>query len=147
MTYLFCHLWLFWAIAAVLCLIAELLTGGFFLLCFAIGAAVAAAIAPFAGFNMQLAVFAAVSVVCIFFVRPFAWHYLHRKDEHRVSNADAILGKTGLVSQTIEADGYGRVAIDGDDWKAQSEDGKEIERGKKVVVTGRDSLIITVKQS
>lgn len=147
MTYFICHLWLFWAIAAVLCLIAELLTGGFFLLCFAIGAAVAAVFASFVGFNMQLAMFAAVSVVCIFFVRPFALRYLHRGEDHRVSNADAILGKTGIVSQQIEADGYGRVAIDGDDWKAQSEDGKEIERGKKVVVIGRDSLIITVKQS
>ena len=147
MTYLMYHLWLFWAIAAVLCLIADLLTGGFFLLCFAIGAAVAAILAPFVGFNMQLAVFAAVSVVCIFFVRPFAWRYLHRHDEQRVSNADAILGKTGIVSQTIEADGYGRVAIDGDDWKAQAENGEEIERGKKVVVTGRDSLIITVKKA
>ena len=92
-----CNLWLFWAIAAVLCLIAELLTGGFFILCFAIGAAVAALLSPFVGFNVQLAVFAAVSVLCIFFVRPFALRYLHRDDDHRVSNADAILGKVGMV--------------------------------------------------
>lgn len=146
MTYLMCNLWLFWAIAAVLCLIAELLTGGFFILCFAIGAAVAALLSPFVGFNVQLAVFAAVSVLCIFFVRPFALRYLHRDDDHRVSNADAILGKVGMVSQVIESDAYGRVAIDGDDWKAQSENGEEIERGAKVVVTGRDSLIISVRR-
>lgn len=146
MTYLMCNLWLFWAIAAVLCLIAELLTGGFFLMCFAIGAAAAAVISPFIDFNVQLAVFAVVSVLCIFFVRPFAMRYLHRDDEKRVSNADAILGQTGIVSQVIEADGYGRVAIDGDDWKAQAEHGEEIERGTRVVVTGRDSLIITVRR-
>lgn len=146
MTYLMCNLWLFWAIAAVLCLIAELLTGGFFLMCFAIGAAAAAVISPFTDFNVQLAVFAVVSVLCIFFVRPFAMRYLHRDDEKRVSNADAILGQTGIVSQVIEADGYGRVAIDGDDWKAQAEHGEEIERGTRVVVTGRDSLIITVRR-
>lgn len=146
MTYLMCNLWLFWAIAAVLCLIAELLTGGFFILCFAIGAAVTAVLSLLLGFNMQLAVFAVVSVLCIFFVRPFALRYLHRDDDHRVSNADAILGKIGMVSQLIEADGYGRVAIDGDDWKAQAQNGEEIERGAKVMVTGRDSLIITVKR-
>ena len=146
MTYLMCNLWLFWAIAAVLCLIAELLTGGFFILCFAIGAAVAAVLSLLLGFNMQLAVFAVVSVLCIFFVRPFALRYLHRDDDHRVSNADAILGKIGMVSQLIEADGYGRVAIDGDDWKAQAQNDEEIERGTKVMVTGRDSLIITVKR-
>jgi len=141
-----CNLWLFWAIAAVLCLIAELLTGGFFILCFAIGAAVAAVLSLIFGFNVQLAVFAAISVLCIFFVRPFALRYLHRNDDHRVSNADAILGKVGMVSQVIESEAYGRVAIDGDDWKAQAENGEEIERGARVVVIGRDSLIITVKR-
>lgn len=146
MTFLIGNLWLFWAITAVLCLITELLTGGFFLMCFAIGAAVAAIISPIAGFNVQLAVFAVVSVLCIFFVRPFAIRYLHNDDEKRVSNADAILGAYGIVSQTIEPGGFGRVAIDGDDWKAQSEDGVEIGRGEKVVVVGRDSLIITVKR-
>lgn len=147
MTYLMCNLWLFWAIAAVLCLIAELLTGGFFILCFAIGAAVAAVLSLIFGFNAQLAVFAIISVLCIFFVRPFALRYLHCDDDHRVSNADAILGKMGMVSQVIESEAYGRVAIDGDDWKAQAENGEEIERGAKVVVTGRDSLIITVKRA
>lgn len=145
MTFLIGNLWLFWAITAVLCLITELLTGGFFLMCFAIGAAVATIISPIAGFNLQLAVFAVVSVLCIFFVRPFAIRYLHN-DEKRVSNADAILGAYGIVSQTIETGGFGRVAIDGDDWKAQSEDGGEIDRGEKVIVVGRDSLIITVKK-
>lgn len=115
-------------------------------MCFAIGAAAAAVVAPFAGFNVQLAVFAIVSTLSIFFVRPFALRYLHRDDEKRVSNADAILGQSGIVSQVIEANGYGRVAIDGDDWKAEAENGEEIELGAKVVVTGRDSLIITVKR-
>ena len=146
MNCIMCNLWLVWAIAAVLCLIAELLTGGFFIMCFAIGAATAAVVAPFAGFNVQLAVFAVVSTLSIFFVRPFALRYLHRDDEKRVSNADAILGQSGIVSQVIEANGYGRVAIDGDDWKAEAENGEEIELGAKVVVTGRDSLIITVKR-
>lgn len=146
MNCIMCNLWLVWAIAAVLCLIAELLTGGFFIMCFAIGAAAAAVVAPFAGFNVQLAVFAIVSTLSIFFVRPFALRYLHRDDEKRVSNADAILGQSGIVSQVIEANGYGRVAIDGDDWKAEAENGEEIELGAKVVVTGRDSLIITVKR-
>lgn len=115
-------------------------------MCFAIGAAVAALVSPFADFNVQLGVFAVISVLCIFFVRPFAMCWLHHDDEKRVSNADAILGQSGIVSQVIEADGFGRVAIDGDDWKAQSENGEEIERGTKVVVTGRDSLIITVRR-
>ena len=41
--------WIVWAIAAVLCLILELMSGGLVLLCFAVGAAAAAIASPFAG--------------------------------------------------------------------------------------------------
>ena len=47
--------------------------------------------------------------------------------------------------ETIETGGFGRVAIDGDVWKAVSEDGTAIEKGQKVTVVSRDSIIITVK--
>ena len=49
------------------------------------------------------------------------------------------------TSETIEAEGYGRVAIDGDDWKAVSANGGRIEKGDNVKVVGRDSIIITVE--
>ena len=63
-----------------------------------------------------------------------------------MSNADAIIGRTGRVSAAIEAGGYGRVAIDGDDWKAQSADGSQVEKDAWVKVIGRDSIIITVEK-
>ncbi|MBR7066462.1 MAG: NfeD family protein, partial [Prevotella sp.] len=52
----------------------------------------------------------------------------------------------GRVSAAIEAGGYGRVAIDGDDWKAQSADGSQVEKDAWVKVIGRDSIIITVEK-
>ena len=51
------------------------------------------------------------------------------------------------MSQEIAADGYGRVAIDGDDWKAVSSDKAKIEKGAKVVAVGRESIIITVQRA
>jgi membrane protein implicated in regulation of membrane protease activity len=144
--YFAANLWQFWAVVSVICLIIELSTGGFFIICFAFGAALSAIFALFGlGIYWQLFIFALCSLMCIFLVRPFALKYLHnRKGPERVSNADALLGRIGTVSQDIEAGGFGRVAIDGDDWKAMSDNGEAINSGSRVKVTDRESIIITV---
>lgn len=142
--YLSTHLWQLWSIIAVLCLILELTSGDFFFCSFAIGAAAAAIAGPFTSFWVQLGVFAVISVISIFWFRPIALRYLHRGEKPRASNYDAIVGRQGHVSQAIPANGYGRVAIDGDDWKAQSSDGMPIDEGTRVRVVAIDSIIITV---
>ena len=139
------NLWQLWAAVAFICLILELTSGDFFIMCFAIGAAVTAAVAPFTSFYVQLAVLAVVSVVCLFTVRPVALRWFHKNDPNRVSNADALLGREGRVNEAIEADGYGRVAIDGDVWKAKSANKAAIPVGKNVKVVARESTIITVE--
>ena len=141
------NLWQFWAIMAFLFLILELTSGDFFILCFAIGAAITTLLSLTGmSFLWQLLIFAIVSVLCLFFVRPVMLRYFHRSDPDRKSNADALIGQEGRVSETIVADGYGRVAIDGDDWKAVSADGGEIKEGTKVRVVSLDSIIITVER-
>ncbi|MDD7317628.1 MAG: NfeD family protein [Prevotellaceae bacterium] len=141
------NLWQLWAIVAFILLILELTSGDFFILCFAIAAG-ATSLLSLTGlpFMWQLLVFAALSVLCLFFVRPVMLKYFHRNDPGRKSNADALIGQEGRVSETIDADGHGRVAIDGDDWKAVSADSGEITKGTKVRVVGRDSIIITVEK-
>ena len=139
------NLWQLWAAVAFICLILELTSGDFFIMCFAIGAAVTAAVAPFTSFYVQLAVLAVVSVVCLFTVRPVALRWFHKNDPNRVSNADALLGREGRVNEAIEADGFGRVAIDGDVWKAKSTNKAAIPVGKNVKVVARESTIITVE--
>ena len=148
--YFSAHLWQLWTIVCIACLILELLlsTGDFYILCFAVGA-VAALLTSFLGFSfiVQVITFAVIAVVCLFCLRPLAITYLHRSEPDRLSNADALMGRTGIVSQEIAADGFGRVAIDGDDWKAISSDNAKIEKWTKVVVVGRESIIITVKRA
>ena len=52
-----------------------------------------------------------------------------------------------MVSEEINPQtGTGRVAIDGDDWKAESDDDQLIEKGTRVVVVSRESIILTVKK-
>ena len=139
------NMWQMWVIIAVICLILELMNGDFFIMCFAIGG-VCSSIAAAVGGNIyvQLAVFAITSVLSLFFVRPAALRYLHKNEDSRVSNADALIGQTGRVSEPIVADGFGRVAIDGDDWKAVSATDAVIKKGTEVKVIDRESLIVKV---
>ena len=144
--YFSANLWQLWAILAVVCLIVELMTGGFFIICFAIGAVAAALTTLFGGLALQVVVFIIFSAVSVFMVRPFALRYLHENKPAPKSNADALLGRVGRVSETIVAGGFGRVAIDGDDWKAQATGTDTgIAEGSLVQVTGRESIIIDVE--
>ena len=143
--YFAANLWQFWSLVVIICLILELTSGDFFILCFAIGALVTAAFSAFGiGFYGQLAVFVVASLLSLLFVRPRLAKALHGKRRERLSNADALMGRVGRVSEAIEQGGYGRVAIDGDDWKAVSADGSYIPLGQNVRVVGRESIIITV---
>ena len=139
-------MWQVWIIVCILGLILELSSGDFFIMCFAIGALVA--IIPSvlgASITWQVIVFAVVSALSLMFVRPVALKYFHKSKDERLSNADALIGQEGRVSQTIEAGGFGRVAVDGDDWKAKSVDGQAIEKDTKVRIVSRESIIITVE--
>ena len=139
------HLWQLWAIVAVALMALELTSGDLYLLCFGVGALITALAAAVTGsFTLQLGLWVLLSVACLFTLRPVALRYLHRDEPNRVSNADAILDSTGRVSQAIAANGYGRVALDGDDWKAQSADGQPIAAGTRVRIVGRESIIVTV---
>ena len=65
------NLWQLWATAAFLLLILELTSGDFFIMCFAIGAGVTTVLSLTGmSFLWQLIVFAVLSVLCLFFVRP-----------------------------------------------------------------------------
>ncbi len=145
--YFAANLWQLWILLAVICLILELTNGDFYIMCFAIGAAFTAIISAIGiGLTAQLVIFVICSVLCIFFVRPVALKYLHSKHRERLSNADALIGQIGRVSETIVEGGFGRVALDGDDWKAVSSDGSCLEKGEKVRIVGRESIIITVEK-
>lgn len=136
-----------WLIAAIVLVIIELLTAGFGVICFAIGA-LFSALMDFLGASLvwQLLVFAAASLLAFFFLRPIFIRLLDRKTKDVKTNADALIGRIGVVSETIDADqNQGRVAVDGDDWKAISVDGSVIQKGQKVEIVSRDSIILTVK--
>jgi len=144
--YLAQHLWQMWAVVAVICLILELTAGDFFIICFSIGAFFAAIAAALGGgIYLQLSAFAVFTLISLFWVRPFAKRYLRKGEDNRVSNADALMDRQGRVVEAVKADGFGRVQIDGDIWKAVTNESQDISEGTNVRVIGRESTIITVE--
>jgi membrane protein implicated in regulation of membrane protease activity len=139
--------YLIWLIAAIVLVIFEICSATFGAICFAIGAGFSALAAGLgANLTWQIVVFAVVSLLTFVFLRPFILKFLDRKSKDVKTNADALVGRKGIVSERIDAAQHtGRVAIDGDDWKAVTEDGTVIEKGVEVEIVKLDSIVLTVK--
>lgn len=138
----------YWLIAAIILVIIEICTAGFGSICFAVGAGFAALVAGLGGgYVWQFVVFAAVSMLAFVFLRPIAIRWLDSRSKDVKTNVDALVGRKGMVSERIDASQHlGRVAIDGDDWRAVSEDGSIIEKGASVEILKNDSIILTVRR-
>ena len=142
------ELYYYWLIAAIILVIIEIFTAGFGAVCFALGALGSALTGYLGGsFSWQLAVFAIVSLLSFLFVRPFVLKFLEKKTKDVKTNADALIGRKAVVTEGIDAERQqGRVKVDGDEWKAVSEDGQPIAAGSEVEITARESLIVTVRK-
>ena len=117
--------WL-WLGMAVLLGIGEVVTAGFFLLPFVIGAGAAAILA-------WLNVSPLAQWLVFFGVSLLAWAFLHRFIKKQDSNngqpqvgANRWKGANGLVLEEIDQiNGRGMVRISGEEWRATVELGKE----------------------
>lgn len=140
-------LYVYWLIAALVLVVVEMLTSGFAVICFAIGALFAAIVALCGlDLNWQLVAMVVFTVLAFVLVRPFVLKYLNKKKHDVAMNVDGLINRIGFVSETIDGTvGTGRVAIDGDDWKAMAKENGIIEKGTRVKIVAHDSLIVTVE--
>ena len=139
--------WHIWVLIALFFVILEIFTSGFAVACFSVGA-LAAAVGAALGLTLwwQILLFAVFSALAFAFVRPLIMKMFFHGKKETLTNADALTGRTGVISQTVDAAaGTGRVKIDGDDWKARSEDGSVLPEGTRVTVCSRDGLTLIVK--
>jgi membrane protein implicated in regulation of membrane protease activity len=139
--------WLSWAwlVLALIFTIAEIFTSGFFLICFGVGAAVAA-VAGFLGFSplVQFAVFIVASGATLFLVRPFASR-VSNPNTHTVG-IDRVLGREAIVLETIDpAHGSGVVRVGHEPWSADSADGIPIATGTIVQVVEVEGTHLKVR--
>jgi len=128
--------WVLWLIAACGLGVGEMLTTGFFLAPFALGAAVAAIVdAAGAGGIASWVVFVATSLLTLALVRPFAVSHLRHPPQLRTGSA-ALIGKQAIVLERIVNDeGVGCIRVDGEVWTARAfDDDQVIERGTRVEI-------------
>jgi membrane protein implicated in regulation of membrane protease activity len=128
--------WVLWVIAAGVLGIGEMLTMGFFLAPFALGAGLAAVTdAVGAGGLGAWIVFVVVSLLALIVVRPIARSHMKVPPQLRTGSA-ALIGKQAVVLERIaNNEGVGCVKIDGEVWTARAlDDDSEIERGARVHV-------------
>jgi membrane protein implicated in regulation of membrane protease activity len=134
-----------WFIFAAVLIIGEIFTVGFFLACFGIGALVAGVLAM-VGLNpgWQWGSFIIVSGVLFAVSRRFAEKFT-RKQPPGIG-ADRFIGKKGIVLEEIDnIKNTGSVRIDKEIWRADSETGKIIKKGKAIVVIRLDGTHLVVK--
>lgn len=138
-------MWQFWLIVAGICLVIEIATIGFLVFWFGIGA-LFAMITSFFTDNLiiQTVVFILSSTVLLFFTRPFVNKFSPK--EKVKTNAFSIIGKKGIVTQTINPiTGEGQVKVGSEVWSAKSSKDVKIEKGLEVEVLDIDGVKAVVR--
>lgn len=126
--------WVIWLIAAVAAAVGEILTLGFFLAPFALGAAAAMVVDLAGGGTVPaVAVFAAVTTVAFLAVRPVARRHIRQPPSARTGVA-ALVGRNATVLEQVD-DGAGTVRLDGEVWTARPySEGDVLPAGTRVQV-------------
>jgi membrane protein implicated in regulation of membrane protease activity len=139
--------WHWWMYAAIVLFIIELFTPGFIVACLGIGSVLAALLA-YLGFDLdlQLITFAATTLLSLFIIRPILYNKNGAVDKIK-TNDEALINRKATVTEEINSTiNSGRVSIDGDLWRAESNTNEIIDVHTQVQVTSIKSTIVTVKK-
>lgn len=134
----------FWIIFAIICILGELLTGGFFLLSIGIGAC-SGAISHYFNFNIesQIIIFIIVSITCILLSRPLS-KKLNNKTPKKKTNTERLIGLKGEVLEKIEPNTHGIIKIKGEQWRASSKE--KLKPGDNVEIIAIEGVKLVVKK-
>ena len=132
------ELWLIWIIIAVVLIIVEVLTQMLWALCLGAGAILAMA-ASLLGVDLVWQIVIMAVAALGFYLVAFPWF-------RRIHNArTAHTARTGMDALLGRPGSLGRARIDGDNWQVQApSEPMAIPVGAEVIVTGYDSIILTV---
>jgi len=142
------EVWQIWIAVGLFVLILEIFTPAFFFTCVTISCFAVSLFTYFDyGIKTQLVVFSLSLFITFFYLRPIMLKYFDKNSKNVKTNMDALIGKTARVSVTIDnSQNQGRVIIDGDDWKAVSENDTVINKGEIVRISKLEGVTLTVKK-
>ncbi|MCI8761111.1 MAG: NfeD family protein [Clostridia bacterium] len=128
-------MWQIWLIIAGFCLIIEIMTVGFLIFWFAIGALLAMLTSLFtSNLIIQTSIFIGSSTILIFATKPFVQKFINNKDEIK-TNVYSTVGKTGIVTKAIDSiESHGQVKVNGETWSALGLNDMNIPEGTQVEI-------------
>ncbi len=128
-------MWQIWLIMAGICLIIEIMTVGFLIFWFAIGALLAMVVSFFTNnVIMQTSVFVISSTILIFATKPFVKKFASNKNAIQ-TNVYSTVGKIGIVTKDIDSlQSLGQVKVGGEVWSAIGLDDMNIPQGTEVEI-------------
>lgn len=142
------EIWHIWLIVAITLFIFEIFIPSFVVFNFGVGALFASFGAAM-GVNIewQFFIFSVFTLTSFFAVRPVLKKWAYRKSDKVKTNYEALEGRVAIVTEKIDlAKNLGRVKLDGDDWKACTNDGSTIEVGLAVKVIKVNSIVLEVER-
>jgi len=138
-------IWFIWFILAALFIVGEIFTAGFFILWFGVGAAAAGVLALLGlGPIWQWLAFVVVSGILVAVSRKFANRVT--KEQPPGIGADRFVGMVGMVLEDINnLNNTGRVRMNKEEWRAESEKDDIIPKDTKVKVIKVDGTHLIVQ--
>lgn len=135
---------IFWGAAAAVFLVIEFITVGMSSIWCVVGALAALLAAALGGAVwVQIFLFLLVTGLCFVLLYPKLKRFVRRGVQP--TNADMVIGKTCVVTQTIDnLSGAGAVSIGGKTWTARSESGERIAEGNLVCVKAIEGVKLIV---
>lgn len=137
---------MYWLVAAAVFVVIEIMTMGLTTIWFAGGALVGAVMAAVSlPLWSQIIAFAVISVILLILTRPWALKYVNSRTIK--TNADSLIGQTGLVTQDIDnLNAKGQVKVRGQIWTARSiSDEVKLHEGQKVSIESISGVKVIVK--
>ncbi|MBO5479479.1 MAG: NfeD family protein [Clostridia bacterium] len=136
-------MWQIWLIISGVFFVMEMMTVGFLVFWFGIGALLTAVVSLFTdNIIIQTAVFVISSTLLLFLTKPLV-KKLSRPDKVQ-TNAYSIIGKKGIVTREINSKkGIGQVKVGSEVWTAKSS--TPISEGTEVTVKEIDGVKVIVE--
>ena len=134
---------LFWLVLFVILALFELATVNLVSIWFSLGALITTFVSLATdNLMLHLAVFTISSILLLLLTKPFVKKM--KKRDKIPTNLDMVIGKKGIVTETIDKDGIGEVKVLGKKWSAYSD--KEIEENSKVKILSINGVKLKVEE-